>query len=49
MFPTHALVFKTSDVRAIMGLQDVRADNAVNAGKACGQSATVQLHYSLAL
>jgi hypothetical protein len=36
-------VSKTHDVRAMMGLQDVRAGSAVNAYKTCGQAATMQL------
>jgi hypothetical protein len=39
----HAHISKTLDVRAIMGLQDVRAGSAVNACKICGQVATIQL------
>jgi hypothetical protein len=37
----RAHVSKALDVRAIMGLQDVRAGSAVNACKVCGQAATV--------
>jgi hypothetical protein len=37
---TH--VCKASDVMTIMGLQDVRADSAVNACKTCEHAATVQ-------
>jgi hypothetical protein len=39
----RAHVFKTSDIRAIMGLQDVRADSAVNDCKTCRQAGTVRL------
>jgi hypothetical protein len=38
---THAHVFKVPDIRAIMCLQDVRADSVVNAYKACRHAATV--------
>jgi hypothetical protein len=39
-------VSNAPDIRVIMGLQDVRADNTVNACKACIQAATVRLQYS---
>jgi hypothetical protein len=40
-------ISKALDIRAIMGLQDVRAGSAVNVCKACRQTATVQRqHYS---
>jgi hypothetical protein len=39
---TH--IFKTPDVRVIMGMQDMRASGAFNAYKACGQMATLRLH-----
>jgi hypothetical protein len=38
---TRTHVSKASDIRAIMGLQDVRVGNTVNACKAYGQTATV--------
>jgi hypothetical protein len=39
----HTHVLKASDGRAIMDLNDVRTDNAINACKACGRTATVRL------
>jgi hypothetical protein len=42
----HAHVSKTSEVRAIMDLQDVRAGSAFNACKTCGLVATVQQQYN---
>jgi hypothetical protein len=41
----HAQVFK-ADNKVIMGLQDVRADSAVNICKVCRQTATVRLQCS---
>jgi predicted secreted protein len=41
VFNTRVHVSKASDIRAIMGLQDVRARNTVNAYKACRHAATV--------
>jgi hypothetical protein len=39
-------VFKALDIRVIMGLQDVRADSAINVCKTCRYAATVQWqHY----
>jgi hypothetical protein len=38
----HAHVSKAPDVRAIMGLQDMRADSAINVCKTCRHAATVQ-------
>jgi hypothetical protein len=38
---TH--VFKAPDIRVIMGLQDMRAGNTVNAYKAYRHAATVRL------
>jgi hypothetical protein len=37
----HMHVFKASDIRAIMGLQDVQSGNVVNACKACKHASTV--------
>jgi hypothetical protein len=39
---THAYVYKASNIRAIMGLQDVWEGSAITACKTCGQAATVQ-------
>jgi hypothetical protein len=39
-------VFKASDVRVIIGLQDMWANSVVKAYKACGQAATVRLQCS---
>jgi hypothetical protein len=39
----HAHVSMALDVRAIMRMQNMRADNAFNACKTCGQAATVRL------
>jgi hypothetical protein len=42
----HTHVSKVGDARAIMGLQDMQADGAFNACKACIQAATVlRWHY----
>jgi hypothetical protein len=41
---TRTLVSMVPDVRAVMGLQDVRAGSAVNACKTCGHAATVWLN-----
>jgi hypothetical protein len=38
---THTHVFKASDVRAIMGLQDVRVGGTVKTCKACRHAATL--------
>jgi hypothetical protein len=43
VFKAHAHVFNTSDTRAIMGLQDMRAGGTFNAHMTCGQAATVRL------
>jgi hypothetical protein len=37
----HTHISKASDVRAIIGLQDVRASSTVNASKACGHAPIV--------
>jgi hypothetical protein len=39
-------VFKALDIRAMMGLQDVRANSVVNACKACRHAGTIRLHCS---
>jgi hypothetical protein len=39
----RAHVSKAPDVKAIMGLQDVRVDNAINVCNTCGHVATVRL------
>jgi hypothetical protein len=41
----HTHVSETLDVRAIMGLQDMRASDAFSAYKTCGQTVTLQLQY----
>jgi hypothetical protein len=43
----RVLVSKSLDVRAIMGLQDVRVGSAVNACKSCGHVAIVRLQYQV--
>jgi hypothetical protein len=43
---THVPNARAHDIMAIMGLQDVRAGNAVNVYKACGQPTIVQLQCS---
>jgi hypothetical protein len=42
----RAHVSKSPNIRAIMGLQDVRAGSAANACKACRHVATMRLQYS---
>jgi hypothetical protein len=42
----HVHVSKTPDVRAIIGLQDIRAGSTVNACKTCGYTTTVLLQCS---
>jgi hypothetical protein len=42
VFKTRTYVSKASDVKVIMGLQDVRAGCTFSACKTCGQAATVQ-------
>jgi hypothetical protein len=49
VFKAHAHVFNTSDTRAIMGLQDMRAGGTFNAHMTCGQAATVRLQCNTAL
>jgi hypothetical protein len=41
---TH--IFKVPNIRAIMGLQDVRVGSTVNAYEACKHVATMRLHCS---
>jgi hypothetical protein len=45
----HTHVSEAPDVRAIMGLQDMRVGNAFNAYKTCRQVATVWLQCSASL